>query len=230
MPLRFVGPQGLRWSGGPKHGGKEIFFNGTSAMFISCHLSDHARDIFGGAGTYVTEGTTPANSQWSRCPIPRNDMHQTGRGFAPPCMQFGMPAAMCQGMEDGQGGAEPTLEIVDRVLIPEGTPPGECECTMAAARGDLGFAHPPTVVRRCTWLALVRPCPHCLLRMLLALVLFSSASHCCETQKERFAGHQGLRGEQPDLAYAQELSFLARWGFAEILTEELCCLQKAAAT
>ncbi len=96
--------------------------------------------------------------------------------------------------------------------------------------GDLGFAHPPTVVRRCTWLALVRPCPHCLLRMLLALVLFSSASHCCETQKERFAGHQGLRGEQPDLAYAQELSFLARWGFAEILTEELCCLQKAAAT
>ena len=36
MPLRFVGPQGLRWSGGPKHGGKEIFFNGTSpSMFIS---------------------------------------------------------------------------------------------------------------------------------------------------------------------------------------------------
>jgi hypothetical protein len=28
-------------------------------------------------------------------------------------------------MEDGSGGAEPTLEIVDRVLIPAGTPPGD---------------------------------------------------------------------------------------------------------
>lgn len=36
-----------------------------------------------------------------------------------------MPAAMCQGMEDGAGGAEPTLEIVDRIMIPKGTPPGE---------------------------------------------------------------------------------------------------------
>ena len=143
MPLRFVGPQGLRWSGGPKHGGKEIFFNGTSpSTFISILSPFRSRDIFGGAGTYVTEGTTPVGSQWSRCPIPRNDMHQTGRGFAPPCMQFGMPAAMCQGMEDGQGGAEPTLEIVDRVLIPEGTPPGECECTMAAARAILGLLTP----------------------------------------------------------------------------------------
>ena len=52
-------------------------------------------------------------------------MQQTGVGFAPPCMQFGMPAAMCQGMEDGQGGAEPTLEIVDRVLIPADLPAGE---------------------------------------------------------------------------------------------------------
>ena len=180
---------------------------------------------FDGAGTYVTEGTTPAGSQWSRCPIPRNDMHQTGRGFAPPCMQFGMPAAMCQGMEDGQGGAEPTLEIVDRVLIPEGTPPGECECSHGRGAGDLGL-DPPTVVRRCSWLALVRPCPHCLLRLLLVQVLLHSASHCCETQKERFAGHQGLRGEQPDLAYVQGLFFVARRSFVKILTEELCCCRK----
>ena len=40
-------------------------------------------------------------------------------------MQFGMPATMCQGMEDGAGGAEPTLEIVDRVLIPADLPAGE---------------------------------------------------------------------------------------------------------
>ena len=139
MPLRFVGPQGLRWSGGPKHGGKEIFFNGTSTQCLSPVTFPIMQEPFDGAGTYVTEGTTPAGSQWSRCPIPRNDMHQTGRGFAPPCMQFGMPAAMCQGMEDGQGGAEPTLEIVDRVLIPEGTPPGECECSNGRGAGDLGF-------------------------------------------------------------------------------------------
>jgi hypothetical protein len=103
IPLKFVGKQGLRWSGGPAHGGKEIWFNGT----------------------YVTEGTTPKGSMWSRCPIPRNDMRQTGVGFAPPCMQFGMPATMCQGMQDGEGGAEPTLEIVDRVLIPADLPAGE---------------------------------------------------------------------------------------------------------
>jgi len=28
-PLAFVGLQGLRWAGGPQHGGQEIFFNGT---------------------------------------------------------------------------------------------------------------------------------------------------------------------------------------------------------
>jgi hypothetical protein len=102
IPLPFVGKQGLRWKGGPAHGGTEIFFNGT----------------------YVTEGTVPAGSAWSRNPIPRNDMHQTGEGFAPPCAAFGMDTSMCEGMEDGEGGAEPTLEIVDRVMIPKGLKPG----------------------------------------------------------------------------------------------------------
>ena len=32
---------------------------------------------------------------------------------------------MCSGMEDGEGGAEPTLEIVDMVRVPAGTPAGE---------------------------------------------------------------------------------------------------------
>ena len=76
------------------------------------------------AGTYVSEGTVPAGSTWARCPVPRNDMHQTGQGFAPPCLAFGMDASMCEGMEDGSGGAEPTLEIVDRVMIPKGLKPG----------------------------------------------------------------------------------------------------------
>ena len=62
---------------------------------------------------------------WAKSPIPRNDFHQTGKGYAPPCEAFGMPASMCQGMEDGSGGAEPTLEIVDHVMIPEGIPPGD---------------------------------------------------------------------------------------------------------
>eukprot|EP01043_Picozoa_sp_COSAG02_P094072 COSAG02_NODE_30541_length_549_cov_0.817778_1_plen_95_part_10 len=47
-PLSFVGYQGLRWGGGPAHGGTEIFFRGT----------------------YVSEGTTPAGSVWAQNPIP----------------------------------------------------------------------------------------------------------------------------------------------------------------
>jgi hypothetical protein len=103
MPLKFVGLQKLRWGGGKANGGEEIEFNGT----------------------YVSTGTTPPGSMWSRNPIPRNDMHQTGQGFEPVCVEFGMDAAMCSGMEDGRGGAEPTMEIVDKVMIPKDTPPGE---------------------------------------------------------------------------------------------------------
>jgi len=103
IPLTFVGQQGLRWRGGKVNGGQEIFFNGT----------------------YTKTGTTPSGSMWAKNPVPRNDMHQTGIGFAPPCAAFGMEVGMCSGMKDGQGGAEPTLEIVDRVLIPEDILPGE---------------------------------------------------------------------------------------------------------
>ncbi len=103
MPLEFVGQQALRWRGGRARGEPEIRFNGT----------------------YTTVGTTPVGSMWAKNPIPRNDVHQTGVGFAPPCAAFGMDAAMCSGMEDGEGGAEPTLEIVDMVRVPAGTPAGE---------------------------------------------------------------------------------------------------------
>uniref|UniRef100_A0A7S2FV91 Chitin-binding type-4 domain-containing protein n=1 Tax=Haptolina brevifila TaxID=156173 RepID=A0A7S2FV91_9EUKA len=103
IPLTFVGKQRLRWRGGRAHGGLEIAFDGT----------------------YTTSGTTPAGSMWAKNPIPRNDMGQTGVGFAPPCAAFGMDASMCSGMEDGRGGSEPTLEIVDMVHVPADLPPGE---------------------------------------------------------------------------------------------------------
>jgi lytic starch monooxygenase len=56
-PLQFVGQQGLRWGGGPQHGGTEIWFNGT----------------------YVSEGTVPLGSTWVQNPIPRE------HGFPPHC-------------------------------------------------------------------------------------------------------------------------------------------------
>ena len=100
LPLPFVGQQGLRWGGGPAHGGTELFFDGT----------------------YVSEGTTPAGSAWAKNPIPRNDktgQHGEASGFPPHCKDV----AMCQGMTDGST-AVPDLAIVDRVLVPKGTPPG----------------------------------------------------------------------------------------------------------
>jgi hypothetical protein len=48
MPLEFVGQQGLRWAGGKKNGGQEIYFNGT----------------------YARSGTTPAGSACV-CPLSR---------------------------------------------------------------------------------------------------------------------------------------------------------------
>ena len=47
MPLAFVGNQGLRWRGGTKNGGTEIWFNAT----------------------YVTQGTKPAGSAWAKNPV-----------------------------------------------------------------------------------------------------------------------------------------------------------------
>ena len=85
---------------GPAHGGTELFFDGT----------------------YVSEGTTPAGSAWAKNPIPRNDktgQHGEASGFPPHCKDV----AMCQGMTDGST-AVPDLAIVDRVLVPKGTPPG----------------------------------------------------------------------------------------------------------
>jgi hypothetical protein len=54
-------------------------------------------------------------------PIPRNDVGQTGEGFPPHCDET--KGYRCQGMTDGSG-ADPTLEIVDRVVIPATLPAG----------------------------------------------------------------------------------------------------------
>merc|ERR1712048_323222 len=99
LPLKFVGQQTLRWGG---INGKNISIDGV----------------------YVSEGTVPAESTWVLNPIPRNDFAQTGKGFAPPCAAYGIDVSKCQGMEDGQS-ADPDLEIIDRVQIPENLPAGE---------------------------------------------------------------------------------------------------------
>lgn len=95
IPLEFVGQQMFRW-------------NGTKT--------------FNFTGTYVSEGTTPTGSTWARNPVPRNDYRQTGAGFPPYC--DGKDGYTCEGMMDGRS-ANPTLEIVDFVLIPEGLAPGQ---------------------------------------------------------------------------------------------------------
>jgi hypothetical protein len=113
-PLRFVGQQSFRWGGA---GGQQSWFNGT----------------------YVTEGTTPAGSMWSKLPVPRGpwdwDDCIGGMSFEPNCDEdkynyecagaFDKPkvegtmTCICSGRD------LPGLEIVDRVLIPADLPAGE---------------------------------------------------------------------------------------------------------
>ena len=57
-------------------------------------------------------------------PVPRNDFAQTGKGFSDKCSPYGMDPKMCSGMEDGSNAME-TLEIVDRIKIPDDLPAGE---------------------------------------------------------------------------------------------------------
>jgi hypothetical protein len=96
IPLPFVGQQQFRWNGGKRT------LNFT--------------------GTYVSEGTTPLGSVWARNPVPRNDVTHTGQGFKPYCDET--DGYRCSGAED-RGFENPTLEIVDHILIPDGLPAGE---------------------------------------------------------------------------------------------------------
>ena len=75
-------------------------------------------------GTYVSTGTSPEGSTWVTNPVPRNDFAQTGKGFSDKCSPYGMDSKLCSGMEDGSSAME-TLEIVDRVKIPDNLPAGE---------------------------------------------------------------------------------------------------------
>ena len=114
MPLAFVGKQGLRWDGGPEHGGTEIFFEGV----------------------YATEGTLPKGSAWAMNPIPlpasKYGLPNVGRDgpiapltpvFTPHCND----TRMCSDMGDGGvgGNIANRLEIVDSVRIPAGLAPGD---------------------------------------------------------------------------------------------------------
>lgn len=110
MPLDFVGKQMLRWGGGTAKGGKQLSFNGTYA---------------------TGDQVVPAGSMWAKIPIPLIQIGDGPLGYigypiAPGCAELwgNQSAAMCSGMGDGDSSVD-DLEIVDRVLIPKGTPPGE---------------------------------------------------------------------------------------------------------
>ena len=126
-PLPFVGQSSLRWGGGPVHGGKQLFFNAICA-----------------GGDLVV----PAGSMWARNPIPRNDVANTGQGYdiVEGCEEMwgNESVAMCSGMGDGSI-AVPNLEIVDKVMIPEGTPPGEY---VLGWRWDCEGSQHPALLRR----------------------------------------------------------------------------------
>ena len=116
-PLRFIGQQSMRWGG---VGGEQIFFNGT----------------------YVSEGTTPAGSMWSKLPIPRAPWEWDdcigGMSFEPMCEESpecaGATASAGWPAKNGLDGTMmckcsgrdlPALEVVDRVAIPADLPAGE---------------------------------------------------------------------------------------------------------
>lgn len=104
MPLQFTGMQGLRWNGGPQHGGQEIFFNPT----------------------YVTEGTTPPSSQWVKNPIP---LLGCGDGLPGPCkvpefQPLCTNTTMCTGFGDGDV-TNSRMVLVDYVKIPNDIPAGD---------------------------------------------------------------------------------------------------------
>ena len=108
MPLAFTGQQGLRWGGGPAHGGSEIFFNATE----------------------VSEGVIPKDYAWRRTPIPISGGHAGIPGpvnvpsFPPPCTNH----SWCIDDQDGRTAVHDLYrapEIVDFVKIPPDLPAGD---------------------------------------------------------------------------------------------------------
>lgn len=126
MPLPFVGQQSLRWD--RKIGSRSDA--GGVAGRGDASSADSKQIWFD--GTYVTNGTVPTGSQWARNPLPRNDHHQTGAGFAPACVE---PddcdvTARCCGIDpmrcrcSGLWGPY-NVEVVDTVRVPKGLPAGD---------------------------------------------------------------------------------------------------------
>jgi len=107
MPLAFDGQQSLRWGGGPRHGGSQIFFNATE----------------------VSVGVVPEGHAWRRTPIPilggnaglPGPVHVPS--FPPPCKNH----SWCTDDQDSGkcSGIHCAPEIVDLVKIPADLPAGE---------------------------------------------------------------------------------------------------------
>merc|ERR1712232_1440891 len=98
MPLAFVGKQGFRWGG---IGGKEVFFDGV----------------------YVSVGTKPAGSTWSKNPVPRTDKAQTGEGFPVSCNETAEYQCSTGGGATSSTGGK--LEILDSLKLPADLPAGD---------------------------------------------------------------------------------------------------------
>jgi hypothetical protein len=108
--LAMVGPSSFRWGG---VGGRQIYFNGTR----------------------ITEGTHPPGSMWAKVMVPGGPWGYKihGASFMPVCqeseactdaVEHKPPFMTCTCAGEGVGDI-PTLEILDRVLIPRDTPAGE---------------------------------------------------------------------------------------------------------
>ena len=120
----------LRWGGGTAKGGKQLSFNGTYA---------------------TGDKVVPKGSMWAKIPTPLiqegdGPLGYIGYPIAPGCAELwgNQSAAMCSGMGDGTSSVD-NLEIVDRVLIPKETPPGEYVLNW---RYDCEVPHIPVEVYR----------------------------------------------------------------------------------
>ena len=105
-PLEFVGQSSFRWDAKEGQGGLRTWFDGD----------------------YVSTGTLPAGSTWAKNPLPRNDVGNTGPGFAPKCDEVEGCDVYSKDKQDcrcsGMWGPY-NVEVVDRVRIPASLPPGD---------------------------------------------------------------------------------------------------------
>lgn len=97
--LNFSGSSALRWGGADA--GRSFSFNATR----------------------TSVGTTPPGSMWQKNPVPRNDGHQTGVGFAP--VFAGAEGVMGWRNVGKHDTVLETMEILDQLQIPAHLTPGD---------------------------------------------------------------------------------------------------------